>query len=152
MLVSICGARLNHAKTIADFNSRLAVQTEGRPLDAALINPAMDATRLESGNCRCRIAKLDGKAVDQITATSEWCAGQLWRIQCVYVHEEYRHKGMFPALDRQAGSLARQDPEVCGLHLYAGEDNKRAQETHYQLAMLLPGYRVMEGDFPNDPQ
>jgi len=40
------------ARMIADFNSRIAIETEGRPLDAALIDPGVEAILLDSGNCR----------------------------------------------------------------------------------------------------
>ena len=69
------------ARTIADFNSRIAIEGEGRPPDAALIDPGVEAILLDSGNCRYRVAELDGKGVGQIMVTyerSDWRNGQLW--------------------------------------------------------------------------
>ena len=70
----------------------------------------------------------------------------------MYVHEDYRREGVFSALYRHVESLARQDPEVCGLRRYVGKNSKRAQETYHMPGMVLPGYQVMEGDFRKDPQ
>ena len=143
------------ARTIADFNSRMAVETEGRPLDPALIDPGVAAILADSNKGRYWVAEVDGKVVGQIMVTyewSDWRNGQLWWIQSVYVHKDYRRKGVFSALYRHVESLARQDPEICGLRLYVEKDNKRAQETYLKLGMVLPGYQVMEVDFRKGPQ
>lgn len=141
------------AKTIADFNSRMAVETEGRPLDPALIDPGVASVLADSDKGRYWVAELDGIVVGQIMVTyewSDWRNGQLWWIQSVYVHRDYRRKGVFSALYRHVESLARQDPEVCGMRLYVEMCNKRAQQTYLKLGMALPGYQVMEADFRKD--
>ncbi len=143
------------AKTIADFNSQMARETEGRPLDPALIDPGVAAILADSNRGRYWVAEVDGKVVGQIMVTyewSDWRNGQLWWIQSVYVHEDYRRKGVFSALYRHVESLARQDPEICGLRLYVEKGNKRAQETYLKLGMVLPGYQVMEADFHKGPK
>jgi len=141
------------ASTIAEFNSRLASETEGRPLDPELINPGVAAVVADSGKGRYWVADVDGSVVGQLLVTyewSDWRNGMLWWIQSVYVQKDYRRKGVFSALYRHVESLARQDPEVCGLRLYVEKDNKRAQETYLKLGMVLPGYQVMEVDFLKD--
>lgn len=141
------------AKTITDFNSRMAVETEGRPLDPALINPGVAAILADAGKGRYWVAEFDGNIVGQIMVTyewSDWRNGRLWWIQSVYVPADYRRKGVFSTLYRHVESLARQDPDVCGLRLYVEKDNKRAQKTYLKLGMVLPGYQVMEVDFLKD--
>ena len=120
------------AKTIADFNSRMALETEGRPLDPVLIDPGVAAILADPDKGRYWVAELDGNIVGQIMVTyewSDWRNGQLWWIQSVYVDRDYRRKGVFSALYRHVKSLAREDPEVCGMRLYVEKDNKRAMET-----------------------
>ena len=81
---------------------------------------------------------------------SDWRNATFWWIQSVYVHPEFRRKGVFSALYRHVESLALQTPGVCGLRLYVEKDNKRARETYLALGMHLPGYQVMETEF--DPE
>lgn len=85
--------------------------------------------------------------------TYEWSdrrSGQFWWIQSLYVHEDYRRKGVFSALYRHVESLAQQDPEVRGLRQYVEKGNKRAQETYHKLGMVLPDYQVTEVDSRKD--
>ncbi len=142
------------AKTIADFNSRMAVETDGRPLDSALIDPGVESVLADASMGRYWVAETDSVVVGQIMVTyewSDWRNGQLWWIQSVYVHEDYRRKGVFSTLYRHVESLARQDLNICGMRLYVEKDNKRAQKTYLKLGMVSPGYQVMEIDFRKSP-
>ena len=141
------------AKTIADFNSRMALETEGRPLDPAVIGPGVQSALADAGKGRYCVAEVDVEVVGHIMVTyewSDWRNGDLWWIGSVYVHEDYRRIGVFSDLYRHVESLARQDEGVCGLRLYVEQDNKRAHETYRKLGMVLPGYQVMEVDFEKD--
>ena len=79
------------AKTIADFNSRMAAETEGRPLDPGLIDPGVESVLADSDKGRYRVAEVEGEVVGQIMATYAWSDrrnGRLWWIQSVYMHED----------------------------------------------------------------
>jgi ribosomal protein S18 acetylase RimI-like enzyme len=146
-------ATADDAETIADFNSRLALETEGRTLDPDLINAGAAAVLTDPGKGQYWLAEVDGIIVGQLMVTyewSDWRNGQLWWLQSVYIHEDFRRQGVFSDLYRHVESLARQSPGVCGLRLYVENDNKRAQETYFKLGMVLPGYQVMEVDFHKD--
>ena len=54
--------------------------------------------------------------------------GQLWWIQSVYVHPEYRRRGHYRALYQHVQQQARQE-EAAGIRLYVDTHNKNAQET-----------------------
>ncbi len=71
----------------------------------------------------------------------------LWWIESVYVHEDFRRRGIFTALYRHVESLAAAEPDVRGLRLYVEEENRRAQKTYESLGMAITGYRVMESIF-----
>ena len=62
----------NDAKTIADFNSRMALETEGRPLDPELIDPGVESVLADSNKGRYWVAEVDGDVVGQIMVTYEW--------------------------------------------------------------------------------
>lgn len=153
MLVTIRDATPSDAKTIAAHNSAMALETEGRPLDPSLIGPGVRAALEDSRKGLYWVAEQDGKVVGQIMITHEWSDwrnGVMWWIQSVYVAESSRRQGVFSALYRHVESLARQDPECCGIRLYVEHENQRAQATYLALGMVKPGYDVMEVDFRND--
>ena len=66
MNLHVSEATLNDAKTIADFNSRMAVETEGRPLDRELIDPGVESVLADSNKGRYWVAEMDGNVVGQI--------------------------------------------------------------------------------------
>lgn len=154
MELHIRDASTDDAKSIVDFNSRMALETEGRELDPELIGRGVAAILADANKGRYWVAEADGNVVGQIMVSyewSDWRNGMLWWIGSVYVHEDYRRKGVFSALYRHVESLAQQDQEACGLRLYAEQDNERAHQTYLKLGMVKPGYLVMEADFRNDP-
>ncbi len=150
MNLEIRDASATDAETIARFNSLLAEETEGRPLAPGVIGPGVTEILTDSAKGRYWVA-LDGRQiVGQIMVTyewSDWRNGMLWWIQSVYIHGDYRRRGIFSALYRHVESLASAAAGVRGLRLYVENDNKRAQETYLALGMSDPRYRVMESIF-----
>ena len=143
-------ARPEDAPTIADFNSAMAVETEGRTLDPAHINPGVAAIFEDSNKGRYWIAERDGQPIGQIMITDEWSDwrnGFMWWIQSVYVAADARRAGVFSALYKHVEALAKKEPNCCGIRLYVERENKKAQDTYLAVGMLDPGYLVMETDF-----
>ncbi len=138
------------AATIAAFNSAMAIETEGRPLDPELINPGVERVLGDVARGRYWVAESEGAIVGQLMVTyewSDWRNGMLWWIQSVYVDKRFRRQGVFTALYRHVERLARADPDCCGMRLYVEQSNRRAQATYEALGMVNPGYEVMEVDF-----
>ncbi len=136
---------------IAEFNSRLADETEGKQLDPKLIGPGVKALLADASKGRYWLAIIDGKVAGQIMVTyewSDWRNGMLWWIQSVYVPVEFRRLGVFSALYHHVESLVKEDQNACGLRLYVETTNTRAQQTYRNLAMVEPGYMVMESLHP----
>jgi len=152
--VTIRDATPDDAKTIAAYNSAMALETEGRPLEPSLISPGVQAVLDDKCKGLYWVAEQNGELVGQIMVTHEWSDwrnGVMWWIQSVYVVESSRRQGVFSALYRHVASLARQDSECCGIRLYVEHENQRAQKTYLALGLVKPGYDVMEVDFRNDP-
>lgn len=143
------------AATIAAFNNGIAVETEDRSLDPAVINPGVADILGDTSKGRYWVAEHDGVIVGQIMVTyewSDWRNGTMWWIQSVYVHPDHRRHGVFSSLYRHVESLAKQSPGVCGLRLYVEEQNTRAQATYESLGMVKPGYLVMQTVFGGSGQ
>ncbi len=142
-------ARPEDAATIADFNSRMALETESKRLDPTVLRKGVEEVLRNAGHGVYYIAENEGTVVGQLMITyewSDWRNGQFWWIQSVYVPEEWRGKGVFTGLYRHIMNLAGSTPGVCGVRLYVEEGNERAQRTYAKLGMTETGYRLFEVD------
>jgi GNAT superfamily N-acetyltransferase len=150
MRIEIRDAHPSDRDIIAEFNSRMAAETEGRVLDPGLVNPGVAAVLNDANKGHYWVAEVAGRVVGQLLITfewSDWRNGVLWWIQSVYVDPDFRRKGIFSSLYRHVESLAHADEHVCGIRLYVENSNERAQTTYLSLGMQRPGYQVMEVDF-----
>ncbi|MDH3619395.1 MAG: GNAT family N-acetyltransferase [Gammaproteobacteria bacterium] len=148
-------AHKGDALVIADYNSRMAEETEGKSLDPDSIGPGVRGLLENATRGRYWVAEADDEIIGQLMITyewSDWRNGTIWWIQSVYVPEQWRRKGVFTALYRHVESLAAAAPGVIGLRLYVEENNKRAQQTYEALGMIKPSYLVMESILNNGPK
>jgi ribosomal protein S18 acetylase RimI-like enzyme len=145
-------ARPDDAEVIADYNNRLAEETESRSLDPGSIKPGVAAILADPSKGRYWVALVDGQVVGQIAISfewSDWRNGMFWWIESVYVHTAHRRKGVYTRLYRHVEGLARDDDTVIGLRLYVEHDNERAQNTYDRLGMRMTSYKIMESMFDN---
>lgn len=150
MAIDVREATPGDRDIIAEFNSRLADETEGSPLDRARIVRGVAALLADASKGRYWLAIDETEVVGQIMVTyewSDWRNGMLWWIQSVYVHADHRRKGVFARLYDHVESLARNDGNVVGIRLYVDQDNTRAQATYRRLGLSMTGYRVMQSLF-----
>jgi GNAT superfamily N-acetyltransferase len=150
MPITIRDATLADAATIADNNSSMAMETEGRALAPDVIGPGVAALLGDPEMGRYWVAESAGQIVGQLMVTyewSDWRNGGLWWIQSVYIAPDFRRQGVFSALYHHVESLAATEPDVCGLRLYVEDNNHRAQQTYEALGMVKPSYVVMESMF-----
>jgi ribosomal protein S18 acetylase RimI-like enzyme len=137
------------AEAIAAGNIAMALEAEHKHLDPSTAQRGVRAVFNEPRHGRYFVAEIDGKVVGQAMYTyewSDWRNGVFWWFQSVYVVPEARRQGVFKALYRHIESLAKADPNVCGLRLYVERDNRRAQRTYERCGMRDAEYLVMEVD------
>jgi ribosomal protein S18 acetylase RimI-like enzyme len=149
MDIKIRRAALSDAPTLADFNLRLAVESEALALDAALVRAGVVALLQDPAKGVYYVAEADGVVVGQTMITfewSDWRNGNIWWIQSVYVKPEFRRAGVFRALFRHLQDLARARREVCSIRLYVHADNIRACQSYERLGMTRTQYQVFELD------
>jgi ribosomal protein S18 acetylase RimI-like enzyme len=142
-------ARLADAPVIAEFNTRLAWETEKLKLTPKTIQHGVRAALKDSTKGTYFVAEHEGAVVGQLLITfewSDWRNGNFWWIQSVYVAAEHRQRGVFRALFDHAQKLARARRDGCGLRLYVEQNNDRAQRTYAQLGMVKTHYEVFEMD------
>ncbi len=150
MTLTIRDAAPADAEIIARFNSAMAEETEGRPLQPDTIREGVAAVLGDPAKGRYWVAEVDGEVVGQLMVTyewSDWRNGVLWWIQSVYVPPAWRRRGVFSSLYHHVESAATAQADVCGLRLYVERDNAGAQSTYRSLGMSESNYRVMETTF-----
>jgi ribosomal protein S18 acetylase RimI-like enzyme len=141
-------ARPEDLDAIVDFNARLALESEHKILDRAILARGVVAALADRDRLRYWVAEDEsGSVVGQAAITREWSdwrAGWIWWFQSVYVHPDHRGQGTFRALHNEIRSAARADSEVIGLRLYVEVSNDRAQRVYQSLGMKPGGYDVYE--------
>ena len=146
----IRAARPDDWPVLAEFNQRLAQESEGRGLDPAVIARGVQRALAQPEACRYFVAELDGRIVGQTMVTCEWSdwrCGWFWWIQSVYVAAEHRGRGVYRALHQHIEALARAAGDVCGLRLYVETANQRAIATYENLGMSRTHYLLYERDW-----
>jgi len=153
-MITIRVANPSDTAIVADFNLRMAWETEERRLDAARVQAGVAALLSDSakGTYFLAEAEKDGAVVvaGQLLITyewSDWRNGNFWWIQSVYVIEEFRGRGVFRALFDHIHTLAKARKDVCGLRLYMDAHNDTARRTYEHLGLGRTNYEMFEIDF-----
>lgn len=147
--ILIRSAGRDDAAIIAEYNAAMALETEHRRLDLAVLRPGVERAISQPEGARYFLAEMERRVVGQLMITfewSDWRNGMFWWIQSVYVHPDFRSRGIFKGLYRHVEALARQSG-ACGLRLYVERENRAAQEVYRRLGMEDAGYAVFERDW-----
>lgn len=148
--IKIRSATLADARTIADFNYSMAVETEHRCLNPKRLLRGVKSLLGDRSKGFYILAEVGGIVVGQLMITyewSDWRCGNFWWVQSVYVTKEFRRAGVFKTLFRWIEKQARKDSSVCGLRLYAERSNKHARQAYERLGMKKTGYNLFEKEF-----
>jgi GNAT superfamily N-acetyltransferase len=153
MNIRIRTAALADLPVIADFNVRLAQESEALALDAARVEAGVRAILTDPAKGIYYVAEGAGDVAAQLMITyewSDWRNGNIWWIQSVYVKPEFRRAGMFRALFHHVQSLASTQKDVCTLRLYVHAENARACQSYERMGMTRTRYEVFELDVRKD--
>ena len=135
------------AGRIADFNRKMAFETEGIKLNPEVIL---------AGTCRMiqdqnlgfyLVAESEQEMVASLMITTEWSDwrnGVFWWIQSVYVMPRWRRKGIYRRLYEKVKKLAEENRDVCGYRLYVERENTAAQSTYRSVGMAETHYKMYE--------
>lgn len=148
--IKIRQARLADAAVIAEFNRRMAWETERRRLNPARVKRGVARLLNNPAKGVYFVAEENGTVVGQLLITyewSDWRDGNFWWIQSVYVREDFRGQGVFRALFAHVHKLAKRRQAACGLRLYVDAHNRTARKTYTRLGMKKTNYELFETDF-----
>ena len=134
---------------IVEYNRLLALETESKVLDPAVLEAGVACALADPDRLRYWVAEFDGAShpVGQAAVTREWSdwrMGWIWWFQSVYVAAGFRGRGVFRTLYQHIRDEARSLPDVIGLRLYVEDANEPAQKTYQALGMKPGGYSVYQ--------
>lgn len=147
MPLNVRRAVVSDAEVVAEFNRRLAEETEGKALDVTVLRAGVTKALADPNRADYFVCEEEGAVVGQLMLTREWSDwrdGWIWWIQSVYVRSDARGRGVFRRLYEHVQARAKADPEVIGLRLYVESENHAAQETYRRLGMSRTSYLVFE--------
>jgi GNAT superfamily N-acetyltransferase len=150
MTISVRLADTNDLATLVDFNIAMAVESEEKALDPAVLRRGIEAVLDDANHGLYLVAETEGHAAGTLMVTwewSDWRNGRFWWIQSVFVSIQHRRCGVYRRLHDHVRSLARDDPTSCGLRLYVEHENTGARATYQMMEMEETPYRLYEQEW-----
>ncbi len=135
------------AAVLAEFNQRMALETEGIALIPQVILSGVTRLLDDPGLGYYLLAEHDGDVIAALMVTTEWSDwrnGVFWWIQSVYVVPEWRRQGLYRRLYQRVKQMAQEAKNVCGFRLYVERHNHAAQQTYQRCGMLETHYKLYE--------
>ena len=140
---------------LVEYNAAMAWETEKRRLDIDRLRAGTKAV-LESPTRGFYVVGATTKAglkevvVSQLLVTyewSDWRNASFWWIQSVYVHHDWRNRGVFRRMYHFVENRARSHQDVCGIRLYVEQENAGAIRVYDKLGLSPTPYQIYETDF-----
>ncbi len=134
-------------ETLADFNCRMAEETEGKMLNwETVLAGTINLVNYPKKGFYL-VAETQNLLAGSLMITTEWSDwrnGNFWWIQSVYISPDYRRQGVFSLLYNKVKQMAVEQEDVCGIRLYVENNNEVAQRTYKSLGMEDAHYKVYE--------
>ncbi|HEY8563508.1 MAG TPA: GNAT family N-acetyltransferase [Pyrinomonadaceae bacterium] len=135
------------AAALVDFNQAMALETEGKTLDAQILRSGVRAVFEDDKKGFYAVAEDNGQIVGGLMVTYEWSDWRnawFWWIQSVYILPDYRGRGIYRRLYDFVKESASRSEGVCGFRLYVEKENARAQKVYEKLGMEATYYLMYE--------
>ena len=135
-----------HLQAIVDFNQKMAIETENKVLEDAVILAGVEAVLVDPTKGFYLLAIENNSVLGQLMITKEWSDWRnrhIWWIQSVYVHPDFRKKGVYKNLYKHTVTLAQREG-VKEIRLYVEKENKLAQDVYENLGMNESYYKMYE--------
>ena len=147
--IQIKKADFDDALVIAEFNRRMAKETESLDLDETIILGGVKGLMRNPELGFYVVAKIKNSVCGCLMITKEWSDwrnGLIWWIQSVYIHPDYRRMGIYREMYQFIADYAKKQ-KVIGLRLYVEHNNSIAQKTYKKLGMKKSEYHIYEQIF-----
>lgn len=144
-------ASLDDAEVIARYAADMAEETENLHLDRQRVRHGVEAALQDPSKGFYLLAIAESKVVGQAMVTfewSDWSNAMRWWLQSVYVHPQFRRRGIFRGLFEQLRAFAQAEGVICCLRLYVDRDNRGAQAVYQKLGFRETHYHLYEMELP----
>ncbi len=135
------------ALVIAEFQLKMAKETEGLELDKSTVNNGVISVYRDPHKGKYYVATEEDKIIASLLITREWSDWRnnwvMW-LQSVYVLPEKRGMGIFKQMYNYILAQVNDSVEVAGLRLYVDMKNIAAREVYTNLGMNGDHYQVFE--------
>ena len=145
-MITIRKADLSDAPFIADFQIRMAWETEKLALDIENVSKGVRAVFEDYSRGQYYVAEATGKVVASLLITHEWSDWRncnVWWFQSVYVVPEFRRQGIFRKMYIHVRKAA-EEQGAAGLRLYVETQNEKARKTYEAMGMSSEHYAFYE--------
>ena len=146
-MLQIRKAEQKDMETLVDFNNRLALETENRPLDLPRLRASMQAI-LDDERKGVYLLACDGEEVlGQIMYVFEWStwrnANFMWPTD-LYVPPQHRKRGVFKALFRAVMDFYHSREDIIGLRFYVDKTNTAVVPLYKKVGWKESNYNLWE--------
>lgn len=145
--LTIRKAQIDDAGTITNFNIAMAKETEDKDLEYDTIHNGVKNLFANPHYGFYIVTEVDGQIAGCLMVTyewSDWRNGLFWWIQSVYIHPDYRRKGIYRTMYSFVKKLALKEKNICGFRLYVEKENINAQHAYTALGMTECQYKMFE--------
>ncbi len=140
-------ASFEDANSLVEFNQAMALETEGKQLDAQILQSGVEAVLHDEKKGFYAVAENEGKIVGGLMVTFEWSDWRdswFWWIQSVYILPEFRGQKIYSRLYEFVKQNAEEKGDVCGFRLYVEKENTNAQKVYEKCGMERSHYLMYE--------
>ncbi len=140
-------AKAEDAPDLIEFNQAMALETEGKRLEANVIQSGVEAVFDDEDKGFYVAAEEDGKIVGGLMVTFEWSDWRdnwFWWIQSVYILPDFRGRKIYSLLYKFVKDKAVEKGNVCGFRLYVEKENANARRVYEKLGMEASHYLMYE--------
>ena len=140
-------AKAEDANSLVEFNQAMALETEGKELDADILKSGVESVFQDERKGFYIVAEEEGKIVGGLMVTFEWSDWRnswFWWIQSVYILPDFRGRKIYSLLYEFVKNKAAAQGNVCGFRLYVEKENVNAQKVYEKLGMQSSHYLMYE--------
>ena len=142
-------ANFADGSSLIEFNQAMALETEGRRLDAETLKRGVQSVFADEKKGFYVVAESDNLIVGGLMITFEWSDWRnawFWWIQSVYILPEFRGQGIYRKLYDFVTDRAKAQKDVCGFRLYVEKENTQARKVYEKLGMDASHYLMYEAE------
>lgn len=140
-------AQPSDTESLITFNQAMALETEGRQLDAAVLSKGVSAVFADEKKGFYVVAENENGIIGGLMITfewSDWRGAWFWWIQSVYILPAGRGQKIYTRLYDFVKEKARAQGNVCGFRLYVETSNRHAQAVYEKVGMESSHYLMYE--------